>query len=291
MVDQKKEHQKSLAQLVYDLKTKKILCRVRDYPAITLDELNQYVEKQGPLYNPVFGEQPEFFIDEGFFTPYRMVVYGNAKVAAKITSLLDGWSRWSGHGGRVTTSQGAFILEQGTDERKVRMPDVAYTPRDVDRALTNEQNRTCRGDPYVPTFVVEIDKLADRNSQRKALDRKMRDEYIPHGVQLGWLIDPRPQHRIIYEYKLDEHGQVHCVHNHKWRDLDGGNVLPGFRLRSVKLEMVLNQDSGSSSEEEVDLPCPIPRCRTRLRTLGSLTAHVEDHRTERAIAKYVANES
>ncbi|KAL7689674.1 hypothetical protein Plhal304r1_c015g0057051 [Plasmopara halstedii] len=111
------------------------LCRVRDYPAITLDELNQYVEKQGPLYNPVFGEQPEFFIDEGFFTPYRMVVYGNAKVAAKITSLLDGWSRWSGHGGRVTTSQGAFILEQ-------------------------------------------------------ALDRKMRDEYIPHGVQLGWLIDP-----------------------------------------------------------------------------------------------------
>ncbi|KAL7689671.1 putative restriction endonuclease type II, Zinc finger C2H2-type [Plasmopara halstedii] len=258
MVDQKKEHQKSLAQLVYDLKTKKILCRVRDYPAITLDELNQYVEKQG------------------FFTPYRMVVYGNAKVAAKITSLLDGWSRWSGHGGRVTTSQGAFILEQGTDERKVRMPDVAYTPRDVDRALTNEQNRTCRGDPYVPTFVVEIDKLADRNSQRKALDRKMRDEYIPHGVQLGWLIDPRPQHRIIYEYKLDEHGQVHCVHNHKWRDLDGGNVLP---------------DSGSSSEEEVDLPCPIPRCRTRLRTLGSLTAHVEDHRTERAIAKYVANES
>ncbi|KAL7689673.1 hypothetical protein Plhal304r1_c015g0057041 [Plasmopara halstedii] len=54
--------------------------------------------------------------------------------------------------------------------------------------------------------------------------------------------------------------------------------------------MVLNQDSGSSSEEEVDLPCPI-HVAERGSEPWFIDCHVEDHRTERAIAKYVANES
>ncbi|ETO69764.1 hypothetical protein F444_13700 [Phytophthora nicotianae P1976] len=287
----KKDQQKRLAQLVRDLETKKSLCCVRDYPGITLDELNQYVAKHGPLINPVFGEQPAFFIDEGHFTPYRMVVYGNEKVAAKIAQRLGNWAETSSEGGRVTTSQGAFILEQNTGKPTVRMPDVAYTPRDVDRNLALDQVWTYRGDPFVPTFVVEIDKLADRNSQRKVLDRKMRDEYFPHGVQLGWLIDPRPQHRIIYEYKLDTNGQVYRAHNCKWRDLDGGDVLPGFKLRAAALEMVLNQDSGASSDEEIDFMCPERGCRKRFRSRGAWAAHAEWHREERAIAKYLANQS
>jgi Uma2 family endonuclease len=288
---EEKDQQKRLAQLVRDLETKESLCSVCDYPGITLDELNQYVTKHGPLANPVFGEQPAFFIDEGHFTPYRMVVYGNAKVAAKLTMLLDVWATWSAAGGRVTTSRGAFVLEQRTGKPTVRMPDVAYTPRDVDRNVSREQVWTYRGDPFVPSLVVEVDKLAGKNSQRKALDRKMRNEYFPHGVQLGWLIDPRPEYRVIYEYKLDANGHVYCVGNHEWRDLDGGAVLPGFSLNKTDLEMVLNQDSGSSSEEEIDLECPYPQCRKQIRSPGAHAAHAEWHREERAIAKYSAKQS
>ncbi|GMF43458.1 unnamed protein product [Phytophthora lilii] len=290
-MDMKKDQQKRLAQLVRDLETKTSLCCVRDYPGITLDDLNQYVAKHGPLANPVFGEQPAFFIDEGHFTPYRMVVYGNEKVAAKIASLLDEWAKWSGEGGRVTTSQGAFVLEQRPRRPTVRMPDVAYTPRDADRNLSAQQTWTYRGEPFVPSFVVEIDKLAGRGSQRRALDRKMRREYFQHGVQLGWLIDPRPDHQIMYEYKINADGGVDCDGATAWRDLDGGDVLPGFKLRAVVLEMVLNQDSGSSSEEEIDLQCPYPRCRKRFRSPGAWAAHAEWHREERAIAKYLANQS
>ncbi|RLN06598.1 hypothetical protein BBO99_00005009 [Phytophthora kernoviae] len=57
----------------------------------------------------------------------------------------------------------------------------------------------------------------------------------------------------MYEYYLDKNGEVQCAANTAWGDLDGGDVLPGFKIRSAMLEMVLNQDSGSSSEEEVDL--------------------------------------
>ncbi|KAK1946510.1 hypothetical protein P3T76_002063 [Phytophthora citrophthora] len=288
---QKKPHQDVLTRLVRDLETKKELCCVKDYPGVELKQLNHHMLKLGPLVNPVFGEQPAFFIDEGYFIPYRMVVYGKEKVAAKITRLLDDWATWSGEGGRVTTAQGAFVLEQRARKPTVRMPDVAYTPRDEDRNLAREQVWTYRGDPFTPSFVVEIDNLSGEGSQRSALNRKMRNEYFQHGVQLGWLIDPRPDYHKMYEYYLDEHGQVQCSDNTAWRDLDGRNVVPGFRIRSVVLDMVLSQDSGSSSEDEVDFACPERGCRKRFRSRGAWTSHAEWHRAERAIDKFLAKQN
>lgn len=281
-------HKDVLTRLVRDLETKTTLCYVKDYPGVALKQLNHHVKKLGPLVNPVFGEQPAFFIDRGRFIPYRMVVYGNEKVAAKIARVLDEWATWSGEGGRVTTSQGAFILEHRPGEPNVRMPDVAYTPRHNDRNLTRDQRWTYRGDPYVPTFVVEIDKLSGRGSQRSALDRKMRNDYFQHGVRSGWLINPRPKFQRMYEYYLDHNEDVQCSDNTAWRDLDGGDVLSGFTLVSTDLEMVLSQDSGSSSEDEVDLVCPYPRCNKRFRSPGASAAHAEWHRAERSRQKFLA---
>ncbi|CAI5724713.1 hypothetical protein KXD40_003421 [Peronospora effusa] len=282
MTDKKKEQQESLAQLVRDLETKETLCHVKEYPEVELKKLNDYVKKHGPLVNPVFGEQPAFFIDEGRFVPYRMFLYGNSIVTTKIGCILGNWATWSGDGGRVTM-QGEFI--SGTD---VRLPAIAYTPRDTHKGPLNGSTWTYHGEPYAPTFVVEIDKLSGQGSQRSTLDRKMRNEYFQHGVRLGWLIDPRPGHQHMYEYYLDETGGVQCSDNTAWRDLSGGNVLPGFTLMSTVLEMVLNQDPGSSEEEEVDLECPYPTCRQRFRYPGAFTAHVEWHRAERARQKYLA---
>ena len=284
MVDTKKEQQESFAQLVHDLETKKTLCHVKDYPGVDLTKLNEYVKKVGPLLNPAFGEQPAFFIDEGRFIPYRMFSYDMAIVTAKIIEVMSEWATWSGEGGRVACLQGAFI--SGTD---VRMPDVVYTPRDTHRGLSTESMWTDHGNSFAPTFVVEIDKLSGQGSQRSALDRKMRNEYFQHGVRLGWLIDPRPDHQRMYEYYLDDNGGVQCSDDTAWRDLSGGNVLPGFTLVSTDLEMVLNQDSESLPEEEVDLECPYPTCRERFRRLGAMIAHVEWHRVERACQKYRAN--
>ncbi|GMF12044.1 unnamed protein product [Phytophthora lilii] len=117
----------------------------------------------------------------------------------------------------------------------------------------------------------------------------MRREYFPHGVQLGWLIDPK--NKIMYEYKRYARGNrlVRRVGNSAWRDLDGATVLPGFTLNCEDLDDVLDQESGSSSEDEVDLVCPYPACTKLLRSAGEHAAHAEWHRAERARARRRAN--
>lgn len=286
--DQKRSAE-TRAQLIHDLKTSNTLCRVKDYPQVSLEQLNAYVAKHGPIKNPIFGRQPEFFVEEGHFVPRRMVVFGMAAVATKIAALVDHWACCSEQGGTVTGSQGAFVLDRHLERLTVRMPDVAYTPRHDTRDLDPQQQWTYNGKPFVPTFVVEVDKLYGRGSRRAALDRKMRNEYFQHGVQLGWLIDPHPPHRRMYEYFVDEHGHVQCSEDSSWRNLGGRDVLPGLTLLCVDLEMVLNQDSGSSSEEEVDLTCPL--CSAHLRSLSAWAAHGEGHRAQHARQTYLAKQA
>ncbi|CEG42804.1 hypothetical protein F444_22744 [Plasmopara halstedii] len=176
-------------------------------------------------------------------------------------------------------AQGEYVLDGTT----LRIPDVAYVPRHNARQLIEAQRWNRGGEHFAPTFVVEIDILTGPHSKLDALDHKMRLEYFPHGVQLGWLTDPK--NRIMYEYK--QYTRQNCLVrrvNSAWRDLDGGTVLPGFTLRFKDLDHVLDQESGSSSEEEVESVCPVSACRLRFRSPGAIVAHVEWHRVESAEA-------
>ncbi|EGZ17070.1 hypothetical protein PHYSODRAFT_438125, partial [Phytophthora sojae] len=144
---------------------------------------------------------------------------------------------------------------------------------------------------FVPLFccVVEIDTLAGPHSRLEALDDKMRREYFPRGVQLGWLIDS--MNKIMYEYERDAQGNdglVRRVDDKTWRDLDGGTVLPGFQLQAAFLDMGLSsQVSGSSSEEEEE-ECPYSSCRDRFRISGAIAAHIARHPHEKGLVKYLA---
>ncbi|GMF64427.1 unnamed protein product [Phytophthora lilii] len=95
----------------------------------------------------------------------------------------------------------------------------------------------------------------------------------------------------MYEYKRYARGNrlVRRVGNSAWRDLDGATVLPGFTLNCEDLDDVLDQESGSSSEEEVDLTCPEHGCTERFNRRGAFAAHAEWHRAESARARRRAN--
>ncbi|EGZ29174.1 hypothetical protein PHYSODRAFT_322716 [Phytophthora sojae] len=229
----------AFARLVRDLESKKTLCHVKDYLGVSLEQMNEHVKHHGPITHPNLGEQRGFFLDEGRFVPFRLDVYGRCVVRPYICHKLLEWSGWNG---RVMNALGNVVLDGTT----LRVPDVAYVPRN--RLHTNQPTEWTRdGEPFAPTFVVEIDTLAGPNSNLRALDHKMRREYFPHGVELGWLIDP--ENKLMYEYKRDDEG-VRCVDSNTWRDLHGGTVLPGFTLASGGLDKVLEEASGRHHQKK-----------------------------------------
>ncbi|KAL4093060.1 hypothetical protein PRIC1_012049 [Phytophthora ramorum] len=285
------EHQRVLERLMHDVQWKKTLCRAKDYPGVTIEELNKSVLKHGPLKNPMFGEVSGFWVDEGYFTPVPVPIEFSYEVREKILSLLRCWDGVSRRKGSILFSQGAYVFDARTGSpTTVRTPDISYIPRCVGRDLSDQQLWEYAEEPYNPSFVVEIDKLCGEDSQLGALDRKMRNEFFQHSVQLGWLIDSRPGCHKMYEYKRDESGKVYRVNNDEWRDLDGGAVLPGFSVLAVDLEMATDLDADSSEDEDWDLLCPYPGCDERLPSSSVLLCHVKRHQIERYMTKRAAKD-
>jgi Uma2 family endonuclease len=274
-------------QLLTDLQSNTTLLSLSDYRGVSLEFLNRYLDEHGPLFNIEFGWVYQFYIDKELdkLLPLKMVVYGKEIIVGKIYELLADWTKWHpNHGGRTTSSQGAFVIGP---ERKVVMPDVAYTLRESHRSFSYAQQWTYQGEPFAPMFVVEVDTLVGNHSQLSHLHHKMMNVYFPHGVELGWIIDP--EHRIMIEYKKTNtrtrHGGVYRSDDQSWRDLSGGDVLPGFIVRAEVLDLVLNQEPGSSSEDEFEQPIVCPICGHQMATLSENAAHSERHREDAAIQK------
>lgn len=113
--------------------------------------------------------------------------------------------------GAVTGEAGFFDLPDGP----VRAPDVAFTAW---RTMPGRQRPREAFPNLAPDLVVEI--LSPGNTARE-MARKRR-EYFRCGVRLVWEIDPRA--RTVVEYAADDAGRPLTD------ALDGGAVLPGFRV-------------------------------------------------------------
>ncbi|KAJ3250407.1 hypothetical protein HK103_003546, partial [Boothiomyces macroporosus] len=264
-------------RLIKDLQTTEKLLSLENYSNITLEELNDYLRNH-PIDNNHFGLLRHFYIDSEInrLVPARMVTYSKEKVAGQIAGLLYEWIKWNSEiGGRMTTSQGAFIL--GT-MRDVRMPDVAYTARNVDRNLNQQQQWTYQGEPFSPTFVVEIDTLTGSASQRGNLDIKMKRDYFPNVKQ------------TTNCRKNADTGEADVSEDTSWRNLYGDEVLPGFVVESLDLDLVLNQQPGSSSEDEMDAAYYCRKCNLEFKKDSEMAKHSEWHRSQAQKAKFLRNQ-
>ncbi len=104
----------------------------------------------------------------------------------------------------------------------VRIPDVSFISWD------RLPNRELPAEPIpdlVPDLAVEV--LSESNTEAE-IKRKLR-EYFKAGVRLVWIVDPETHTVRVYTSPrrstlVDENGT-----------LDGGSVLPGFRLPLRKL--------------------------------------------------------
>jgi Uma2 family endonuclease len=99
-----------------------------------------------------------------------------------------------------------------------RRPDAAFVsfqrwPADQPLPHTDPWN-------VVPELAAEV--ISPSNRAEEVLDRVA--EYFQAGVQLVWMIYPRQQQVYVYESPTQVHIRTRSD------ELDGGQVLPGFRL-------------------------------------------------------------
>ena len=116
--------------------------------------------------------------------------------------------------GEVYDSSTAFVLRVGPPPI-VRSPDVSFVRRGRD------DPRTAPGSvPLAPDLAVETLSPSERAGK---IQRKVA-EYLEHGTELVWLIDP--QRRTAAVYARD--GSVRWLR--EGDPLDGGDVVPGFSV-------------------------------------------------------------
>lgn len=115
--------------------------------------------------------------------------------------------------GLLTVPDGPLRLMPGL----VRMPDVAFL------SWNQLPNRKCPNEPIPSLFPELAVEVLSESNTRGEMKRKLK-EYFLSGTQLVWLVDP--VERIVDVYTTPdrftrlEEGDV----------LDGGDLLPGFRL-------------------------------------------------------------
>lgn len=126
---------------------------------------------------------------------------------------MESWDRQTGLG-FVFSSSTIFKLPNGAN----RSPDIAWIERSRWQALTPEQRHKFL--PIAPVFVIELHSATDA---LEPLQAKLQ-EYLDHGVRLGWLINPQEQQVEIYRAEAAKAVRSLLT------DLSGGEVLPGFSL-------------------------------------------------------------
>ncbi len=118
--------------------------------------------------------------------------------------------------GRVVQEM-IFDLRPTVDRE--RRPDVAFVS--FERWARNRRVPQTRSWAVVPDLAIEV--LSTTNTVDEILEKL--EEYFRVGVRLVWVVHPRQC--MIYAYTSPKEVRVLTVGD----ELDGGEVLPGFRVR------------------------------------------------------------
>ena len=119
--------------------------------------------------------------------------------------------------GKVVGTDSGFVLFD--EPPTVRAPDVAFVRED---RLDFDRTRFA---PLAPDLAVEV--LAPSNTMSEIHDKVL--DYLDAGSSLVWVVDPFS--RTITVYRSRDEIRLIAADS----EIDGGDVLPGFRCRVSEL--------------------------------------------------------
>lgn len=115
----------------------------------------------------------------------------------------------------VVVTETLFLLDAAADLQ--RRPDIAFVSYDRWQERTVPRVNAWN---VVPDLAVEV---VSQTNGAEEIDGKITD-YFATGVRLVWVLYPESGRIYVYESPTRVHGLE------KTDELDGGNVLPNFRL-------------------------------------------------------------
>jgi len=210
----------------------------RTYSLKEFEEINDFLK----THEVQIKDMPVSHFDrdsKGHLIPMPQTPIQIEVAVGEIFRQLLNWNIHTRQNGAPTASQGGFNFGE-----RIRAPDVSFTPSNIYRGLDNNQLDTFQGNPFCPTFVVEVEDLSVTRKLNELSDI-FKTMYFPAGVKLGWLVDPI--NWDIYVFKRDRDDVVRRYY-HAWYDnngvptvVDGLEVLPGFQLQLWKIAEAISQ--------------------------------------------------
>ena len=138
----------------------------------------------------------------------------HGKVASKILRLVGNHVE-AARLGETYAAETGFIVEHDPDT--VRGADVAFVGNVRLVLITNPVKHI----PFGPDLVVEVLSPNDRYGE---VEEKVR-MWLAAGSQLVWVVDPEARIVVVYRPRAEP------VALREDQEVDGGDVIPGFRCR------------------------------------------------------------
>jgi Uma2 family endonuclease len=177
----------------------------------------------------------------GTATEKDLILHNESKLRTAICELVEGtlvekaigWIE-SAIAIKIATALSAFVTPRklgtvlGADAMLrlvpglVRAPDVSFFKRG---RLTLSRYRATPVAPIVGDLVVEV---VSKSNTKAEIARKLT-EYFAAGSRLAWIVEPKPQTVRVHSAP----GISVLLGQHDF--LDGGDVLPGFRIEVRRL--------------------------------------------------------
>lgn len=137
-------------------------------------------------------------------------------IAVQVGSILHSFVREHALG-KVVAGDPGFVLFD--EPPTVRAPDVAFVREE---RLTFDPKRFA---PIAPDLAVEV--ISPSNTMSEIHEKVL--DYLDAGTRLVWVVDPGPRTVAVYRSR----GEIRLLSEAD--EIDGGDVLPGFRTKVSEL--------------------------------------------------------
>ena len=151
-------------------------------------------------------------LSRGELVPMTPVGLQHSAIVGRLGEFLSRYARENQLG--IVGMEGGFKLERDPDT--LRAPDIHF----VSKARIEKEGITQKFADYPPDLAIEVLSPEDTASEVQ----KKVEEYLAGGVRLIWVVEPAT--KTVTAYRSHQDVKVFPQD----QEMEGGDVLPGFRI-------------------------------------------------------------